>query len=229
MKIIALGDTHGRTNWKKIIAKETFDKIIFIGDYFDTQEDISPEQQINNFKKIIRHKKKNMDKVVLLLGNHDYQYLKASEKYPSYQVSYGTAIQKLLHQAMEEDLLQICFVWKKLVFTHAGVTKTWCKNNHIRKTVLANAINDLFKSNPGTFGFTIGRNLDMNGDDICQTPIWVRPRSLIQDRLGGYKQIVGHTPVVKLSVIRNIALIDSLGTTGEYLVCLNGKLTAKTL
>ena len=33
MKIVALGDTHGRYNWKDIVAKESdADKIVFIGD-----------------------------------------------------------------------------------------------------------------------------------------------------------------------------------------------------
>ena len=35
MKIIALGDIHGRTIWKQIISKEIFDRMAFIGDYFD--------------------------------------------------------------------------------------------------------------------------------------------------------------------------------------------------
>lgn len=35
MKIVCLGDTHGRTHWKNIVAKETdADKIIFIGELF---------------------------------------------------------------------------------------------------------------------------------------------------------------------------------------------------
>lgn len=45
MKLIALGDTHGRTDWKEIVAETEFDKVIFIGDYFDTHENITPEQQ----------------------------------------------------------------------------------------------------------------------------------------------------------------------------------------
>jgi len=36
MKTIALGDTHGRYNWKDIVAKESdADKIVFIGEVFD--------------------------------------------------------------------------------------------------------------------------------------------------------------------------------------------------
>ena len=50
MKIIAIGDLHGRTLWKYIVSKVDFDVVVFIGDYFDTHENISPVQQIKNFK-----------------------------------------------------------------------------------------------------------------------------------------------------------------------------------
>ena len=37
MKIIILGDIHGRTIWKQIIEKENPDKIIFLGDTIPPQ------------------------------------------------------------------------------------------------------------------------------------------------------------------------------------------------
>ena len=76
MKLIALGDIHGRNIWKQILAKEdNFDKIVFIGDYFDSKDGISVLQEIENFKEILELKKKFKDKVVLLFGNHDFHYL----------------------------------------------------------------------------------------------------------------------------------------------------------
>ena len=36
MKTIAIGDIHGLSIWKDIINKENPDKVIFIGDYFDS-------------------------------------------------------------------------------------------------------------------------------------------------------------------------------------------------
>ena len=75
-KLIILGDTHGRTTWKEILNKEKeFDKFIFIGDYLDTHENITGEQQLENFKDIRKFKEDNKDKVVLLFGNHDFHYL----------------------------------------------------------------------------------------------------------------------------------------------------------
>jgi len=57
MKLIAIGDIHGRTDWKQIISNIEFDKVIFVGDYFDTHEDISPEQQKSNFEDLVEYKK----------------------------------------------------------------------------------------------------------------------------------------------------------------------------
>ena len=36
MKTIVIGDTHGRSNWKLAIHQDKPDRVIFIGDYFDS-------------------------------------------------------------------------------------------------------------------------------------------------------------------------------------------------
>ena len=35
-KTIIIGDIHGRDIWKNIVAQEQADRVIFIGDYFDS-------------------------------------------------------------------------------------------------------------------------------------------------------------------------------------------------
>ena len=57
MKTIAIGDVHGRSLWKLIVNQEQdADRIVFIGDYFDSF-DIKGEEQLNNFLDIIEFKK----------------------------------------------------------------------------------------------------------------------------------------------------------------------------
>lgn len=71
--ILVCGDIHGRKFWKKPCENiEPYDKVIFLGDYLDPYdfEHISVPQAIVNFEDILELKKNNMDKVVLLLGNH---------------------------------------------------------------------------------------------------------------------------------------------------------------
>ena len=53
MKTVVIGDVHGRSLWKLIVNQEQdADRIIFIGDYFDSF-DIKGEEQLNNFLDII--------------------------------------------------------------------------------------------------------------------------------------------------------------------------------
>ena len=52
-KTIVIGDIHGRDIWKSIVAQENPDRVIFIGDYFDSFNIESVTQQ-HNFKEIER-------------------------------------------------------------------------------------------------------------------------------------------------------------------------------
>jgi len=233
MKLIALGDTHGRRNWQGITAGNDFDKVVFIGDYFDTHEGVSAHRQKQNFKDIVAYKTANMDKVVLLFGNHDYHYLRTvTETYSGFQQGQKEDIKELLHQALDEDLMQMCFVYGKYLFSHAGVTKTWCKNilgsGNPNKQNIETLINAKFKDQPEAFKFTIGDSYSIYGDDVCQTPIWVRPDSLRRDAISGFIQVVGHTTQQELLLTPPIILIDTLGTSGQYLVIEGGKMSVSS-
>lgn len=69
-RYLVIGDIHGRSIWKDIIEKENPDKIIFLGDYVSTHENISAKQQLFNLEDILNYKRENSDKVILLRGNH---------------------------------------------------------------------------------------------------------------------------------------------------------------
>ena len=225
MKIVALGDTHGRDTWEKIVGKNNdADKIIFIGDYFDTHYDITTDQQIENFTKILEFKKNNMEQVVLLLGNHDFHYLKgAGEKYSGHDTFRALDINIVLQPAVDSGLVQMCFKHDKYVFTHAGVTNTWCATHGVNRQphLLEDSINELFKTNKYAFYFQMGYNYSQSGDDVTQSPLWVRLPSLFQDGLIGFRFVVGHTTLKELTITENVIGIDCLGTTGEYLIIEN--------
>ena len=74
MKTVIIGDTHGRDVWKSIVGYEKADRVIFVGDYFDSF-DIPYDVQINNFLDIVAYKESGLAEVILLIGNHDYHYL----------------------------------------------------------------------------------------------------------------------------------------------------------
>jgi len=233
VKTIVIGDVHGCSLWKLITNQEQdADRIIFIGDYFDSF-DISGVEQIQNFKEIIEYKKTSGKEVIMLVGNHDHHY------YPEVGYTgtsgYQRGIAPSINQVIDENRqhLQMAYSFDEFLFTHAGVSPTfmdgefgeegWVEDN------IVELLNDLFKYKPKSFEFN---GTDPHGDNTYQTPIWIRPRSLMavnkkhnKGLKKRYIQIVGHTQVKKLDLIGSqksaggrYYLIDCQESTGEYLV-----------
>lgn len=229
MTILALGDTHGRTDWRSITTNTHWDKVVFIGDYFDTHEDVSPEQQIDNFKDIMAFKQANPDNVILLMGNHDYHYLPTvSEHYSGFEAGYAAIISKLVGDALASDHIQMAYIHGPYLFSHAGVTQTWLlESGYKAEEPLDLFMNKLIKTSPEVYDFTPGANYSPYGDDVCQTPIWVRPKSLLEDAVPLYRHVVGHTPVSKIVVKQQVVLIDALGTSKQFLAIVDGKVEVR--
>lgn len=215
MKIVVISDIHGKGIWKKIVRHNKSTLFIFLGDYFDSLS-IPFHEQMNNFKDIITYKRENQNKVLLLFGNHDYHYLPGiKERYSGYQKLHASAIENEISKVI--DIFQICYIHNKFLFSHAGITKTWCKDNNININNLEQSINNLFKINYRPFGFNLN-SYDNTGDDICQGPLWVRPHSLIEDMIEGYTQIIGHTRISAINITDSgIILTDVFDTRKEYL------------
>lgn len=221
MKIIAIGDIHGRHSWAKIVAKEELstDKIIFVGDYFDTFAKISPATQIENFEMILEYKRQFPDKVVMLLGNHDFHYIVDGEKYSGYQDEAAEAIGAVVKAAIDTGDLVVAHQEGAFLFTHAGVSQTWAMNCGIDMNNPVEEINLLLEHSKDSFRFSRADSSGY-GESIWQSPIWIRPDSLIKDMPPGYTQVVGHSTQPKgidLSRGDNLILIDTLGVD-QYLI-----------
>lgn len=222
MKLLVIGDVHGRNDWEKIVDQE-FDKVIFIGDYFDSWS-IPFDVQLTNFQKILDFKASQPDKVILLIGNHDYHYLAFTEdRYSGYQGEHCAVINAFLAEAIANGQMQMCTVEQDFLFTHAGVTKTWCKsaginlnnpNNPANPNNLEGSINKCFMYTPDFFKFMDFQGADNSGNNIYQSPIWVRPESLLQDKIDGYTQVVGHTTQNTIDAAADVIFIDC---PGQYL------------
>lgn len=234
MKIVAIGDIHGRDIWEKIVEdNQDADIYVFVGDYFDSF-DVPISLQLDNFKNILEFKRNNKDKVILLFGNHDYHYLDIvpiKEKYSGYQFYNAFDIKQLINIGLSEGLLQMCYIHDKYLFTHAGVSMKWLKINiqeynesfHDLENskLLEQTINDYFIYKPNVFKFAMGGNFDECGDDITQPPIWIRPYSLKQNGLDKYIHVVGHTNQrYGIELDNNVLVIDALPK--EYITIING-------
>lgn len=248
MKTIAIGDIHGRSLWKLIVHQENPDRVIFIGDYFDSFN-IKGEDQLNNFLDIIEYKKSSGKEVIMLIGNHDYHY------FPEIGDTGTSGYQRIFKHQIEPTIdanrehLQMAYQFDEYLFSHAGVSSKFMDSvfgtDGWKIETMVDQINELFKYKPLTFGFGEAVSvkklsyLDPYGDNEEQSPIWIRPRSLMAANKDTLRkqviQIVGHTQVKKLDLIGSqksaggrYYLIDCQDTTGEYLVIQDNELIIGT-
>lgn len=199
MKITVIGDTHGEQNWKQILENElaSSDQVVFMGDYFDSFFH-NGEEICSNFKEIVAAYRENKDKITLLIGNHDFHYLDGKEQYSGYNYMMANDYYEVLFDALKKKDLVIAHQADGFLFTHAGVTKTWYAKHAAASTEPLNAeavvseLKRIFKTDPDAYGFFKGDRSGC-GDDINQSPIWVRPESLEKDMLPGFVHVVGHT------------------------------------
>lgn len=245
-KIIAIGDTHGRRTWEKVKNQESeFDKFIFIGDYFDTREGIRSQDQLDNFTKILIFKRDNPDKVVLLLGNHDFHYLTGvTDQYSQFDFSMYEKANRLLMGAIEKNWLDIVHVEGDYMFSHAGVSEEWVRNSRLDESNLVDSINSILGiADDGStrlsdsaitklsFGYNLPKDIwpSNTGDNITQSPIWIRPMSLSKVSYGDYIHVVGHTQVEEIQLINKLLMIDILGTNLQYIVIENDEFEVRTI
>jgi len=242
MKTLLLGDIHGRNLWRDIIKVESPDRVVFIGDYFDSF-DIKGVEQIQNFKDIIEFKESTNIEVVMLIGNHDHHYL-SNETYSGFQPALKWDIQDLLTTNMHH--LQITYQFDDILCSHAGFSPTWLDDTFgwdgWTKSNFVELTNELYKNRLHAFNFS-HTGYDPYGNHPSQGPMWIRPAALMSSNKGdnGLKkkfiQVVGHTQVKNIfdsliasqkSMGGRYLLIDALETRG-YVVYENGEFTPKEI
>ena len=241
-KLLVLPDIHGRRFWKEPCKNiDNYDKVVFLGDYLDPYgfEGIEVKDAIENFKEIIDFKKENMDKVILLIGNHDLPYysntyLAFSMWHCRHSAIHHNKIHKLFNENI--DLFQIAYVYNEqtlslkkeyndILFTHAGVESGWlekvvkCNETDINK--IADTLNELTKSKDGLeklYCITSERG----GRDRFGSCVWADVHDIMWDvdakknpnavikPIQNIKQVFGHTLQAYYDEKRNIVYGDAI-------------------
>lgn len=234
MKILSIGDIHGLDLWKDLVFSPSYDfdvwkisvdagatpdsslwnsmlymqydKIIFVGDYVDSF-DISNEDIKKNLLDIIYFKKALPDKVVLLLGNHDVQYIVPNQLCTGFRGEMAIDLEQIFRE--NRDLFSMAHFEEskgvKWLWSHAGVTDGWLREakDHLLKPDRFHAMNRpyarkeineilnwLWETHADVL-YQIDR--DSGGRSMWASPLWVRPRMLDEHYVKKYNQIVGHT------------------------------------
>lgn len=222
MKIVVMGDIHGRPWWKDIVNKECPDKVIFLGDYVSTHDDYSGQEQFDNLVEIMDYKEEMGDRCIMLRGNHDMQHLGYS--WAECSGWFGDAAHYMSSYDFKPEFLSKT-KWihleeingEKYIFSHAGVSQTWLEYSNINEVENINNIEPCER-----FGFCPCRYSDYSGESETQPCTWIRPSTLLSVAVNGYNQVVGHTPVKTLSKVqlrneKDLWLCDAMGNE-EYLV-----------
>ena len=242
MKLVAIGDIHGRDIWKQIIAQEQdADEFVFVGDYFDSFTVKGPDQ-INNFLDIIEFKKQSKVPVTLLIGNHDYHY------YPGIDETSTSGYQTVLAPSIKhvvgdnKQYLQAAYQSGEFVFSHAGFSSVWLDDIVEGWDVnnMVNRVNELLQYQPGLIAYRSFKMINETewygaqgyGDETFQGPLWIRPKSLMRANYDTLRnqiiQVVGHTPQDNIDIKGKATggryyFIDTLEyNQGEYLVVTDG-------
>lgn len=203
-KVIAIGDVHGRRNWKEIVRKNKGSRFVFLGDYCDPYSEMSNYEVLDNLLDIIAFKNHNRKDVILLLGNHDMHYL-----YPNFpkgsrwnpQIAQG--ISALFHDY--RDLFQFAYQDGRTLYTHAGVSQSWWDNDflpHVDKTQMHYSDKGILDV-ASLLNNATGKQLDAmyqvgyyrGGVEDNGGIFWADKEETSTDPLQGFHQVVGHTQV----------------------------------
>ena len=215
-KILVIGDIHGHNSWKSICEKEKdADKVVFLGDYFDSFH-IPSEDQKDNFLNILEFKH-NHPNCILLLGNHDYHYI-YNTSYSGYSYITKSLAQPLITKAIQDGDLNIIHIHDNIVFSHAGISEFWL-NKVAQLTDIHDITFDKIKLSVLDWNGLYGCN--PYGDTISNSPIWIRPKSLNDNKVRDYVQVVGHTPSKKIVSHNDIWICDTL--PNEYLTIIDNE------
>ena len=158
-RILVIPDVHGESFWKEPVHKyiDQVDKVVFLGDYLDPYleegKTYTPQGLFDNLMDIIDFKRANMEKVVLLKGNHDQHY--ANEIFRD--LACGSRCDTInwgLYNAVfvrNQELFKLAHLEETngipYIFSHAGLTLYWI--NKVNSKIWKLADNKISVANPG--------------------------------------------------------------------------------
>ena len=224
MKILSVGDIHGKSIWNTINA-DLYDRIYFAGDLYDAFE--YTQKQIHSNALELVQWARDAGNVFFCIGNHDAHYFKWQEGDVHRLVrgsGYASSQQyKAFHLYIEnKELFKVAHQVDNYLWTHAGLSQAGYEF-HYHKTerdlrniyglnTLADILNKMWDINYLPLFYV---PLSRGGDDTFGGPLWASHIDTSGNPLEDYHQIVGHT--VSADIIHK----GNEDTSITYIDCLN--------
>ena len=207
--LLIIPDIYGRLFWMSAKRKYPELPVIFLGDYLDPYtyyEGVFPSEARSNFNDILSFKRANMERVTLLLGNHDIhyfgEYLDSSRK--------DKENYEMIHDIFSHNLslFQLAVSMRigkqAYLFTHAGIDPQWLayrmlEVKHDDADEICMSLNDKLKDKDVFFDFVCNGLMDRSasrwGRAKYPSPVWadLEDHESMEERLPGIYQVFGHT------------------------------------
>ena len=213
-KRIVIGDLHGRYGYlKDIYEHEDPDEVILLGDYFDSW-DIWPEDQEESYQKTLELRQEHLSKGrgswIMLLGNHDTHYLPMwPGRCSGWSQDTEFRVQSKLNRGLNDGTLRMAWVDTDIrtIYSHAGLSQAWYEK------WLSGSLGNIETVTFDAFRFV---GADPYGDDPRNSPLWIRPGSLMgdpyQDESGHiWDQVFGHTESMSPAAWSKTGKDDEIG------------------
>jgi predicted MPP superfamily phosphohydrolase len=214
-RILVISDLHGEPYWKAVWQEfpEDYYRIVFLSDYMDSDTRTTREI-IENMKKIISFQKAYPEKVILLLGNHDVQYLIDRTRANYIKC---TGYNKDLEDCFRNEIyptgkFQAAYSYREYLFTHAGLSNAALRE-HFPGQYFINAyeacekLNELWEKQDSSL-FAIGKR--RGGLSNTGSIFWADKSETENDSLYNIKQVVGHSRVKQVTMSGNMIYTDCL-------------------
>ncbi|NVZ11218.1 serine/threonine protein phosphatase [Allochromatium humboldtianum] len=219
-RTIFVGDLHGKYEVAEHILKNCpDDKIIFVGDYLDSF-DRSIKDQVKTLLLVLDAAQAFPDRVIGLLGNHEYSYLNPQRyRCSGFRKAIWYQVKALLPD-MRRYLLDVYTdPASGVVVTHAGITQVWIDSIEARLEEILDE--ESFGASQPDWNM-VGQI--RGGNDRCGGPVWCDYWSEFEP-IAGIKQVFGHTAYRPVGKKRGVFTadgenfnVDCLDTSSEVLV-----------
>ncbi|MCW7506131.1 metallophosphoesterase [Leptospira paudalimensis] len=187
MKILAIGDIHGRKIWKNI-QFDHYDQVIFLGDYLDSHR-LSNDDILGNLEELIKLQESQQN-ISFLIGNHDLQYTDPEfvGLVSGYRESCFMEAYELLHLLKWKFAIEL----DNVLYTHAGLLKAFYESIPPTSNQISETINSAGFSNPYYFLTTL--HPLRGGASRASSSIWCDFREILaEENPIPINQVFGHS------------------------------------
>ncbi len=192
MRLLIVPDIHNRIeNAEHWLTTQEFDRVVFLGDYFDNFGDNVTDARRTAFW--LRNRMDTTDDI-FLLGNHDASYMFPDEPRldcPGYTRAKARGIREILRPEHWQRF-QLAYAEQNWLMSHAGFHPMWIAEPTVDR-ILERSKEAIARARRHKIDDPLlGIGIDRCGSQPVGGPLWMDWDSLVP--IPGINQIVGHTP-----------------------------------